>query len=138
MMEQPSSSLKTPSDEVNAPTQVLVDEALRLSRELIGVVRDHLDVFVGEARRAAWSLAVLLGAGIVIALLVTFAWSACMDAATIGLMGAGLSPPMALLVVGLGNLVGAALGYAMMRLAKRRIGFPATRRLLTRTGPATT
>jgi len=79
------------------------------------------------------NVTLLVGSGIVIAVLVTFAWSACMDAATIGLVNLGVSPAMAFVWVALGNLGGAALGYAVMQLARGKIALPATRRLLTPT-----
>ena len=131
MNDQSSSAVKVPSEDFKPPAQGLLDEARELSREFGGIVRDHLDVFVKEVGQAAFNFALLIGSGIVIAVLATFAWSACMDAATIGLISVGVSPAMALVWVALGNLGGAALGYAVMRLARGKIALPATRRLLT-------
>jgi hypothetical protein len=137
MLEQRSLEASAGSDELAAPMQGLFDEALTLSRELRVVVRDHLDVFAMEVRQAAWSIAVVLGAAIVLALLIVVAWSRGMDALTLMLLSAGASPAVALLCVAVVNLICAGIAYAIMRAAKRRVGLPATRRLLTPTGEAT-
>ena len=84
MLDQPASaSLNTVSDESSAPVG-LFDQALASAREFTVVARDHLDVFVVEVRQAAVNLALVIGAGIVMAVLVVFAWSTLMDAATVG------------------------------------------------------
>jgi hypothetical protein len=83
-----------------------------------------------DARRAAISLAWLLSAGLVVAVLIVTAWLALVTGAIVWLLGSGASWSAALGVAALLNIVGAVALALWMRGFFKALPFAATLRQL--------
>ena len=91
----------------------------RLLTEAHGLVADFAELAVLDARRAAIRLALLLAAGLGVAVLVVTAWMALIAALAVWLWGEGLGWPAALLIAAAINIGAAvALGLWMKGLTK--------------------
>jgi hypothetical protein len=107
-----------------------LDDLSALRRELRDLVHDQLQLAALELRLAAHSLMTMIAAAVCIGALLVAAWLGLMGAAGLGLVGMGLEPAMALLVlVGL-TLVLAGLLRALIRHRSRDLGLPASLRAL--------
>jgi hypothetical protein len=107
-----------------------LDDLSALRRELRDLVHDQLQLAALELRLAAHSLMTMIAAAVCIGALLVAAWLGLMGAAGLGLVGMGLEPAMALLVlVGL-TLVLAGLLRVLIRHRSRDLGLPASLRAL--------
>jgi uncharacterized membrane protein YqjE len=96
------------------------------------VVSGMLDLVVLEGRRAGIALALMIGLGLAAAILAITAWMGVMAAVALGLMAAGVSPILSILIVVVLNLAGAGGAvFACMKKSKDLL-FPATRRQVAR------
>lgn len=91
---------------------------------------DYAVLGVLDMRRAAVQLAWLVGAGIVIAVLVVSAWMAGVTALIAYLLAREVSWPLALVVAGVVNLVGAGLAGWRLKTVLADVPFAATLRQL--------
>ncbi|MGE5523895.1 MAG: phage holin family protein [Rhodospirillaceae bacterium] len=94
------------------------------------LVADYAVLGVLDLRRAAVQLAWLVGAGIVIAVLVVSAWMAGVTALIAYLLAREVSWPLALIVAGVVNLIGAALAGWRLKSVLSDVPFAATLRQL--------
>lgn len=113
----------------------LLQEARALWSALRGVAHDRVELAALETRIAGESLARMVAAGILIALLLLSAWLAILGAGVVGLVAAGMHPGWALLIAALVNLGGAAGLYFLVRRLARNLGFPGTVRSLRNEHP---
>jgi uncharacterized membrane protein YqjE len=114
----------------------LLDPVERTIAALRALAGDFALLAVLDLRRAALQLAWLVGAGIVASVLVVTAWLAGVTAVVVWLLGAGVSWPVALIIAGLLNLVGAALVAWRMHAVIDEMPFAATLRQLKAKAPA--
>jgi uncharacterized membrane protein YqjE len=121
------------SERAESPILEPVERAIAALRALAG---DFALLAVLDLRRAALQLAWLVGAGIVASVLVVTAWLAGVTAVVVWLLGTGVTWPVALIVAGLLNLVGAALVAWRMRAVIEEMPFAATLRQLEAKPPA--
>lgn len=91
---------------------------------------DYALLGVLDLRRAAVQLAWLVGAGIVIAVLVVSAWMAGVTALIAYLLAREVSWPLALIVAGAVNLIGAGLAGWRLKAVLADVPFAATLRQL--------
>ena len=108
----------------------LLDEAIGLTHELREALHDQLTLVSHETQRAARSLAAILAAGIGIGALLVSTWLGLMIAGALTLIGLGLAPAMATLIVVTLNLIALLVPYGLIRRRIRYLGFPATLRTL--------
>jgi hypothetical protein len=91
----------------------------RLLSEAHGLVSDFAELAVLDARRAAIRLALLLAAGLGVAVLIVTAWMALIAGLAVWLWGEGVGWPAALAIAAGINVAGAiGLGVWMKGLAK--------------------
>ena len=102
----------------------------RVWTRLRRLVVDYAVLGVLDLRRAAVQLAWLVGAGIVIAVLVVSAWMAAVTALIAYLLAREVSWPLALVVAGAVNLVGAGLAGWRLKVVLADVPFAATLRQL--------
>jgi hypothetical protein len=131
MLESAQRSRVSPKrDEAPESANGLLEDAISISQELRGVVHDQLQLAVLEARNAAHGLVAMMIAGVVVAVLVVSTWLTLMDALSVALVGRGMAPPLAFVLVAGLNLGAAVVAYAILRTNARRVGLPATLRSL--------
>lgn len=104
--------------------------ALALTRELRELIHDQLRLVTLESRLAAQSLMTMVAAAVGFGVLLVSAWLGLMGAAVLTLIGFGLVPSIAILVVAALNLMVSPVPYGLIRRKIRRLGFPATLRTL--------
>jgi uncharacterized membrane protein YqjE len=97
---------------------------------------DYAVLGVLDLRRAAVQLAWLVGGGIVIAVLVVSAWMAGVTALIAYLLAREVSWPLALIVAGVVNLIGAGLAGWRLKAVLSDVPFAATLRQLKADPPA--
>jgi hypothetical protein len=97
---------------------------------LRGLSRDYALLAVLEMQRAGVGLALILAAGVVVAVLIVTAWTALVAGAIVWAMQSGASWPLALLGAAAVNLVLAALMLMQMRARFTDIFLGATLRQL--------
>jgi hypothetical protein len=107
-----------------------LDDLSALRRELRDLVHDQLQLAALELRLAAHSLMTMIAAAVCIGALLVAAWLGLMGAAGLGLIGMGLEPAMALLVLVALTLVLAGLLRVLIRQRSRDLGLPASLRAL--------
>ena len=87
-----------------------------------------LDLVVLEGRRAGFAAAWMVGLGLAAAILAITAWMGIMAAVALGLIAAGVSPILSILIVVVLNLAGAGIaGFGCVKKSKDLL-FPAPRR----------
>ncbi|MFU8789219.1 MAG: phage holin family protein [Methylobacter sp.] len=105
-------------------SKVLQDARL-LWHELRGLVYEHLRLAALETRRAGESLATMLIAGIMVALLLIGAWLGLVAAAVLMLIEQGIMASTALLLAVAANLFIALLLCGVIRRKSHYLQFPA-------------
>lgn len=121
-----------PSPGGETGSESVVDRALTRLRRLAA---DYAVLGVLDLRRAAVQLAWLVGAGIVIAVLAVSAWMAGVTALIAYLLAREVSWPLALVVAGAVNLVGAGLVAWRLKAVLSDVPFAATLRQLKAEAP---
>ena len=131
MLESQQANRVSSSSDRLPESPSLLDEAIVLSRDLGGLLHDHVELLVLEVRSAASGFVAMVGAGVAIAILLVTTWLALMGAASFALVGLGTAPALALVMVGAFNLAAAAVAFAFLRSRTRTLALPATLRLLS-------
>ncbi len=111
----------------------LANRVTTVVRDFANLLRDHLELAVLEAQRAAVSLAKVLSAAVVVSILVVTAWLAFVASAIVWATDKGVGWPVALVVAGIANLVVAAGAVFWIRAQLGDWAFAATRRQLKQT-----
>ena len=127
--------MQTPSPVGAAGARSLSALAALLLRHARSLAADYALLAVLDARRAAITLAWLLSAGLVVAVLVVTAWLALATGAVVWLLGSGASWPVALGAAALLNLVAAIALALWMRGFFKTLPFAATLRQLKGDAP---
>ena len=110
----------------------LTSLAATIGRSARDVVAHVAEIAALESRLAGMTLAIMAGAALAVVILVLSAWGLLLAAAVYGLMTAGMTPPVALLVaVAITLVVAALLVWLILRLVPR-LKFAATRRALAK------
>ncbi|MBL1263578.1 phage holin family protein [Methylomicrobium sp. RS1] len=105
----------------------LLEDLQLLWLDLRGLTHDHLQLAALEARRAGASLAVMLAAGVVMAVLLISVWGGLMAAAALALMQSHVMGDIeAILSIAGANLVAALLLFWFVRRKSRDLLFPET------------
>jgi uncharacterized membrane protein len=101
-----------------------------LQREVRSLIHDQLKLVALELRLAAHSLLSMITIAIFIGALLVLAWVGLMGATGLALIGMGLAPALALLVVTALTIILSLLLAVFIRHRSRDLGFPATLRTL--------
>lgn len=104
----------------------LVDEIKALWNDARGLVHDQLELAALETRLAGQSLAVIVGAGVAIAILLVSAWLGLLGVLVLLLILLGVWASLALLFAVALNLLIAGGLYLLIRNRSRMIGWKAT------------
>ncbi|HSD53829.1 MAG TPA: hypothetical protein VLC47_06665 [Burkholderiales bacterium] len=104
--------------------------AALLARHARALAGDFALLAVLDARRAALTLAWLLSAGLVVAMLAATAWLALVTGAIVWLLGTGASWPAALAIAALSNILAAVVLGLWTRRFFKELPFAATLRQL--------
>lgn len=108
----------------------VLDDAQLLWQELRGLIHDHFKIATLELQQVAKSLAVMLIAGIMVAILLIGAWLGLAAAAVLWLIEHGVMHSYAILIAIVFNLLTALILVVVMRRKSRYLQFPAVRRSL--------
>lgn len=127
---RPADSRAREAAEKAAASGGFLSDAGAMWRELQGVAHDYLVLITLETKRAGLSLAIIVAAGVGIALLMMTAWLGLWTAGALALIQFGLPPSLAVLVVVVANLLMAGGLYVLIRRRQRDLAFPATVRNL--------
>lgn len=122
-----------PAPESHSPGAGLLGEISGVIASARRVVSGMLDLVVLEGRRAGIALALMIGLGLAAAILAITAWMGVMAAVALGLMAAGCSPIVSILIVVVLNLAGAGGAVFVCIKKSKDLLFPATRRQVART-----
>ncbi|MFU8830948.1 MAG: phage holin family protein [Wenzhouxiangella sp.] len=102
-----------------------VDELRELIDTASNMARDFLELLALEGRLAGRSLALIVGGGLVLALLVPATWTLLNFALGLWLTSAGiLSAPLALLLFAIANIVLGILLWLWIRRLSKNLVFP--------------
>ena len=121
-----------PAPPSNPPGASVLGEVSGVIGSARRVVSGMLDLVVLEGRRAGIALALMIGLGLAAAILAITAWMGVMAAVALGLMAAGVSPILSILIVVVLNLAGAAAAVFVCMKKSKDLLFPATRRQVAR------
>ncbi|WP_167856045.1 phage holin family protein [Natronospirillum operosum] len=102
----------------------------RLVHEFRELAQDHLQLATLEARLSVITLLRMAVVSMATALVLASAWGALVGAAALWLIGMGLAPVWAMLLLAGANLLLAVLGWLWIRRMSRWLGWPATQRAL--------
>lgn len=112
----------------------LTSLAATIGRSARDIVAHVAEIAALESRLAGVTLAIMAGAAFAAVILVLSAWGLLVAAAVYGLMAAGMTPPVALLVaVAITLVIAGVLVWLILRLVPR-LKFAATRRALAKVG----
>jgi uncharacterized membrane protein YqjE len=104
----------------------LFDEIKALWNDARGLVHDHVELAVLETKLAGESIAIIIGAGVAIAVLLVSAWLGLLAFLVLLLILAGIWASVALLIAVALNLAIAGGLYLVIRRKSRQIGWKAT------------
>lgn len=121
-----SSAHRKPRDGGSPPPDGLLADAGSLWESLHSVAHDYLVLIALETKRAGLSLAFIVAAGVGIALMLVTAWLGLAAAGAVAMIGAGLAPSLAILVVVAANLLIAFILYRFIASKRHDLAFPAT------------
>ena len=127
-----ASEFTEPAPTSNAPGASVLGEVSAVIGSARRVVAGMLDLVVLEGRRAGIALALMIGLGLAAAILAITAWMGVMAAVALGLMAAGMSPILSILIVVVLNLAGAGGAVFVCMKKSKDLLFPATRRQVAR------
>jgi uncharacterized membrane protein YqjE len=125
-----------PSDQVSTRAPGFGELLARLLSETRQFVSDFAHLAVLDARRAAIGLAMLLSAGLIIAILVVTAWMGFVAAGIVWMFDKGVSWPIAIAAAAMINIAGAALLAWWARHLVAEMPFTALLRQLRGEAPA--
>jgi uncharacterized membrane protein YqjE len=123
--EQSSARATTPQD---SPS--VLDDAQLLWHELHGLVHDHFKIATLELKQAGKSLAIMVIAGVMIAILLIGAWLGLGAAIVLWLIEHGVMTSYAILIAIVFNLLIAFILGVVIRHQSHYLQFPAVRRSL--------
>jgi hypothetical protein len=115
------------------PAPSLAHRITALVRDVGNLAREHRELAVLDAHRAAVGLTKILTAAVVISILVVTAWITFVASAIVWATDAGVSWPVALLVAGVLNLVVAGGLAFWAKSVVSELAFATTLRQLRRT-----
>jgi hypothetical protein len=113
-----------------SPSPGLLDESLRVAHALRDLAHDYLDLAALETRLSVNTALTMAIIAIVTAVVLASAWMALVGSAALGLIGTGLAPPFAMLLLAGANLLLAFVGWLAIRRKSRSLGWPATQRAI--------
>jgi len=116
-------------DRTILPTGPLED-LKNLQREVRGIIHDQLQLVALEVRLAARSLMTMIAAAFCIGALLVLVWIGLMTAVGLLLIGFGIQPALAVLVVTALTSILVVLLFRLIRRRSRDLGLPATLRAL--------
>ncbi len=116
--------------QMRAPS--LADRVRMLSRDVVEVAADHLELGILELQRAANSLVKVLCAAVVVAILLVTAWLTLLASGIVWATTAGVSWVGALAIAAVINLVAGGVLFAWIRTQHSELLFAATLRQLRR------
>lgn len=117
-----------PAPKSNPPGTSLLGEVSGVVASARQVLSGMLDLVVLEGRRAGFAAAWMVGLGLAAAILAITAWMGIMAAVALGLIAAGVSPILSILIVVVLNLAGAGIAVFGCVKKSKDLLFPATRR----------
>lgn len=113
-----------------APPPDLGEYAASLAREVRGLVHDHLELATLESRLLIRRIIMMAVLAVFSALVLVSAWLALAGAAVFLLIGLGVPPAMAMVLVAAANVLLALGAWLLLRRTSSRLGYPATQRAL--------
>lgn len=102
----------------------------QLTHELRALAHDHIELAALETRLALLNALKMGIVAVITAIVLVSAWLALVGAAALGLIGFGLAPAVAMLVVAAANLLLAFAGWTYVKQKGRSLGWPATQRAI--------
>lgn len=119
------------ANDTASPSPGLLDEELiRFTHELRELAHDHLELAVLETRLSARTALRMAIVAIVTAIVLVSAWLALVGSMVLGLIGIGLVPAVAMLLLATANVLLAVAGWLWIRRGALSLGWPATLRLI--------
>jgi hypothetical protein len=115
------------------PSPSLAHRITALARDAGSLARDHLELAVLDAHRAAVGLTKILTAAVVVSILAVTAWLAFVASAIVWATDNGVSWPVALVIAGVANLVVAGGLVFWIKSQTGELAFAATLRQFRRT-----
>lgn len=106
----------------------VLEDAQVLWHELRGLIHDHFKIATLELQQAGKSLAFMVIAGVMIAILLIGAWLGLTAAVVLWLIEHGVLPSYAILIATVFNLLIALILGVFIRHESRYLQFPAVRR----------
>lgn len=103
---------------------------IRLTHELRALARGHLELAALETRLSVITALRMAIVAIVTAIVLVSAWLALIGSAALGLIGLGLAPAFAMLLLAGANLLLAFVGWLSIRHKSRSLGWPASQRAI--------
>lgn len=119
------------ASDTTSPSSGLLDKNMtRLVHEFRELAHDHLELATLEVRLSVNALLRMAVISIVTALVLVSAWLALVGSAALGLIGIGLPPVFAMLLLTAANLLLALVGWLRIRHMSHWLGWPATQRAI--------
>ncbi len=125
-----SSPTPVTAPDTTTPSPGVVEDMIRITHELRELAHDHLELAILETRLSVNYALTMTVIAIVAAVLLVSTWLALIGAAALGLISAGLTPAVAMLLLAAGNLLLALVAWGLIRRRSGKLGWPATLRSL--------
>lgn len=117
-----------------SPSSGAVDKSMtQLAGQLVELANDYLDLATLETRLTVTTALGMLIMAIMTAIVLVSTWLALVGAAVVALIGLGLAPALAMLLLAAVNLVFAVVGWWRIRHMRHSLGWPATQRAIKQT-----
>jgi uncharacterized membrane protein YqjE len=113
-----------------SPAPNVLSEVAGLWHELRELAHDQLRLAALETQQAGVSLAMMLGLGVIVAVLIVTAWLTLVAAGVLWMIDSDIAWPLSLLAAIIVNLVAATGLVLVIRRISRNLLFSATRRRL--------
>ena len=117
-------------DTASPSPERLATDMIRLAHELRALAHDHLELAALETRLSVITALRMAIVAAATAIVLVSAWLALVGSAALGLIGLGLAPAFAILLLAAANLLLAFVGWLFIRHMSRSLGWPATQRAI--------
>lgn len=118
------------SDTAAASPGLLDGNMDRLVHELRELAHDYIELVTLETRFSVTTLLRMAVISVFTALVLVSAWLALVGSAALGLVGIGLSPMLAMLLLAAANILLALVGWLRIKRMSHWLGWPATQRAI--------
>lgn len=130
MRSEDNDSHTMASDTAAASPGLLDGNMDRLVHELRELAHDYIELVTLETRFSVTTLLRMAVISVFTALVLVSAWLALVGSAALGLVGIGLSPMLAMLLLAAANILLALVGWLRIKRMSHWLGWPATQRAI--------